>query len=188
MIDTLPAVDFDATSFHRVVTDCACVVSVREDSAHGVLFEGEGIRDSVLIDLEGDVLRLSQDPEAPLSAGTITITAPRITSVVHQGAGSVLVEVGRTQRLALASYGSGPLSATGKAAVVLASLHGDGDMRLQGLGSAHAKLVNRGAGNLHAVVTASCRLDRTGTGSIRLNEHLPALGKLPPDLPRAKKR
>lgn len=152
----------DVGAFERISIEGAADVVVQRGPRPGVTVRGgEKSVKNLTATVRDGTLEIDQDDNATIAFDggelVVTVTTPRLTGAVVDGAGDLDLGTLEVERLELTVRGAGDVTGRGRVGTLSAFVEGSGDLELRELQADRAKLDVEGSGD--ADVTVSQRLD-----------------------------
>jgi len=168
----------NVAGFTSVWHDTQFPLNVRESSATTVSVTlDENLQDYVVLNVVNGTLKIETSPGVHLvgfsSSARIDVTLPRLEKAELEGLGAItLRDIAAGSTLTLVTDGAGELDYVGSVPMLNVSLHGFGDVKLNGSANSLV-LQSTGTGALDArnLVATSAEIRSEGTGNVyaRLN-------------------
>ena len=170
--DTGPAITEERPvgAFQSIELRGAAEMTVQVGPAHSLkVTAGRNALAKFTSQVQGDKLVLETHNrffEPQVGGVVVHITLPRLDGMVVSGAGDVKVTDVASETLTLALNGAANVEANGKAATLVVSMNGAGNMDLSRLEAGSATVVVNGAGSMDVNATGSLNATVNGVGSI----------------------
>jgi hypothetical protein len=156
-------------AFERIAIRGGADVDVRVgEPAEVVLTLDDNLIDSFRTEVVGGVLELGFEPGSwsPRRGPSLRIVAPALEGIAIHGSGDVVARGVDADELAIDVYGSGDVSAEGRAQRVRVRLYGSGEVDLDALAAQSADVAIHGSGDVRVAASEALQSAIHGSGDV----------------------